>query len=391
VVKAQDFNASPVKKASVLVKGGLDQGRIPARPSLQGGWEFAVPAGLSSVFVEVSGQDDFGPFSTTVVSLDLSAGGTVQLSRFQVPGTVASLRVPATATPGDRELIVTLGRLSEKYLDGLSGTNSKRIPLLTDPRRVEDTWVLDFTHADLKADCVLFESSLDRPRWFAVGYPSGWSEFNRMVLFFHPEPSQNKDLLKAVNERGYPEGLSTMVRGYLVGNRVNLAYQLARSGRAAMIVMPILYQNGIGVLSDSKTTHALLRELCHRLRRRVRTDHLFPGIDQLAIASFSNGAGYRTKFQETCGWHAPYTELFDFDGADAGFGIGVLRRGVTTHVYDQADFGEKSASWRFPGQHHLPRSRWLRVVPDDDDPHHYILKYMFFHAMIRSQFPLLKP
>jgi hypothetical protein len=38
----------------------------------------------------------------------------------------------------------------------------------------------------------------------------------------------------------------------------------------------------------------------------------------------------------------------------------------------------------------LPKPRWAKVRPADD-PHHYILKYMLFHALSKSKFPWLVP
>src|SRR5205823_13375658 len=97
--------------------------------------------------------------------------------------------------------------------------------------------------------------------------------------------------------KGYPEGLADLVRGYRLGDRVNLSFQLETSGRRAMLVLPVLSGPSIGVLANPLVCKALFLELCHRMKDRIIADvTLPPVISQLAVASFSSGGAYRNQF-----------------------------------------------------------------------------------------------
>lgn len=242
-VICRNFNGQVISRDHTVKVTDQASGRsIEAIKDKDGLWTFQIPeTGVSMLLVEAWGTDSAGGFFPTRVFLTIDSAGRVAV----VPRKGDSSFVDLVSDPqtGRFTLKMILGRLRERPLVDFSGDTRKRIHILKDTNQVENTWVLEYVDADLITTSVLFEVKVNtKPKWIAVSFPSQWKAFDRMLVYFHPEPSQNKDHVKMVAAHGYPDGLANLVRGYLgtVGNRVNLAFQLSASGRQTMLVLPVL-------------------------------------------------------------------------------------------------------------------------------------------------------
>jgi hypothetical protein len=218
------------------------------------------------------------------------------------------------------------------------------------------------------------------PSRFAVAVPAGagGEAFNRVNIFFHPNPQH-----AGMTDAAYPAG-GAWPKLYRYTRL--LGTQLAAAGNKMVLVMPYMKaasSQNAGILATD--WHDVILAVLDAAKAKVHPGHSSQTvIKDVVVSSYSFGIRYSDSFRHSASksLHGVLRSVWDFDGAftpenaatqnlHSSAGCGAIK-------YDQAPVSSVGTNF------HVPLARWTKCPPSPPktvfDVHDQIPGSLFLHA-----------